>query len=280
MENSEISWCDHTWNLARGCTKVDADCLYCYMMRDGDRYKYDGKTVQRTKSVFNMPLKIKEGKSKVWDGPQLVFTSSLTDVMHKDIDSFRHEMWAIIRQRPDLIFQILTKRTERLAECLPPDWGEGYPNVWLGTSVGSQKSDHRISELIRTPAHRRFLSLEPLHGPIDITNHGIRNGYSIPTRYDERGVGIEWTDPGPDFIGVHWVIVGGESGNENGKWRYRPCEEGWITNIVQACSRSQTPVFVKQLGTHLSKELGLKDRHGRNINEWPYQLQVREMPKI
>ncbi len=246
-QNSAIQWTDHTWNIARGCTKVDADCKFCYMMRDGDRYKYNGKVVVRTKTVFKMPLRIKE--------PSRIFTCSLTDFFHEDIDSYRDEAWAIIRRCPQHAFQILTKRPERAFGInLPPDWGTGWKNVWLGTSIGSQDAmNNRLFKLYNTTAKTKFLSLEPLHGLVVL----------------------------PDSIreNIDWVILGGESGNETGKWRYRPCELWWLEQIVRQCLSLRVPVFVKQLGTHLSKKMGLKDRHGGDINEWPEYLRVRQFPK-
>jgi protein gp37 len=115
MQNTNIQWTDNTWNIARGCTKVDEDCKYCYMYRDSmENTRYNPLDVVRTKTVFNFPLKYKETMSSVWPGRPLIFTSSLTDVFHPAIDGYRNEMWDIIRQCPHLIFQILTKRPERM----------------------------------------------------------------------------------------------------------------------------------------------------------------------
>lgn len=248
---SSIQWTDATWNIARGCEKVDADCRYCYMYRDSlNGTRYTPNQIVRTKTVFNMPLKLKE--------PSKIFTSSLTDVFHPAIDSYRHEMWEIIRACPQHTFQILTKRPERIAKHLPLDWNYGYKNVWLGTSIGSNESMERITALCQSDAEVRFLSLEPLWGPIP------------------DFVPIDYSD-GTPFI--NWVIVGGESGNENGKYRYRECRIEWIESIIQQCRESNIPVFVKQLGTHLAKQLRLKDRHGGDINEWPLRLRIREFPK-
>lgn len=257
-ENSKIQWTDHTWNIARGCSKVDADCLFCYMMRDSlNGTRYNPKQVVRTKTVFNLPLKIKE--------PSKIFTSSLTDVFHTAIDPYRHEMWEIIRACPQHTFQILTKRPERISECLPLDWEQngvkyrfGYKNVWLGTSVGHEDGMHRIEHLAQNVAEVRFLSAEPLHGP-------------LPKGF----LGVDYND-GCAFI--DWVIVGGESGHDTGKYRYRECKIKWIESIIEECRQNGVPVFVKQLGTYLAKTLKLRDRHGGDINEWPEHLRVRQMP--
>lgn len=257
-KNSSISWTDATWNVARGCTKVDEDCKYCYMYRDSfNSTRYNPLQIERTKTVFNLPLKLKE--------PTRIFTSSLTDFFHPEIDNYRHEAWEIIRKCPQHTFQILTKRPERIDDHLPEDWGEGWDNVWLGTSCGSQKSDQRIIDLVNNCiAKVKFLSLEPLHGSIHLS--------SITSYYESIQQSL--------FVlpAIDWVIVGGESGNENGKYRYRPCELVWIEKIVEDCQRNHIPVFVKQLGTYISKQLKLKDRHGGDIDEFPTHLQIREFP--
>lgn len=256
-KTSQIQWTDATWNVALGCTKVSEECKFCYMMRDSlNDSRYPSQQVIKTKTVFNFPLKYKQTLSACHNGKPLIFTSSLTDVFHIDIDPFRHEVWDIIRKCPHLIFQILTKRPERINECLPPDWNNGWDNVWLGTSVGLNKNKDKIQDLLKVPAKTRFISMEPLLGDIDITEF------------------IWQKEPG-----IHWVIIGGESGNNNGKWLYRPCKLSWIEYIVEQCEKSGTAVFVKQLGTHLAKELKLDSRHGGNLEEFPAHLQVRQFPK-
>lgn len=246
-KNTKIQWTDHTWNIARGCTKVDEDCKFCYMYRGSlNNTRYDPKTVKRTKTVFRLPLTIKE--------PSKIFVSSLTDVFHPDCDSFREEMWEIIRKCPQHTFQILTKRPERIFDHLPADWGEGWDNVWLGTSIGSNKGMDRIYPLIETPSKVRFVSFEPLWEQIDMN-------LDIST-----------------LIAIDWAIIGGESGNENGKYRYRPCKTEWIKEITDSITGVGNRVFIKQLGTHLAKELKLKDRHGGDISEWPEELRIREFP--
>lgn len=251
---SEISWTDATWNIARGCTKVDEDCKFCYMYRDSfDSTRYNPLEVVRTKGVFNLPLKLKK--------PSKIFTCSLTDFFHPACDSYRNEAWDIIRKcqqnNSKHIFQILTKRPERICDCLPDDWGEINTNVWLGTSIGSNEGLKRLNNLVyhEKPIWNprvEFLSLEPLHGEIDL--------------------------PQKELLYIGWVIVGGESGNEHGKYRYRECKLEWIEKIVNDCKKLNIPVFVKQLGTHLAKELKLTDRHGRNINEFPEHLRIRQFP--
>lgn len=274
-KESNIQWTDATWNIARGCTKVDEDCKFCYMYRDSfDGTRYDPKQVVRTKTVFNLPLKLKE--------PSKIFTSSLTDVFHEAIDSYRNEMWDIIRKCPQHTFQILTKRPERITEHLPEDWGEGWDNVWLGTSCGSQSSIQRATELIKVKSKTLFLSIEPLWGEVDLTECLLPDEYGKwPNEYY---CNILTSEDDDHFYNKHrkidWVIVGGESGNEKGKYRYRPCELEWIERIVRDCNSHGTPVFVKQLGTHLSKQRKMSDRHGGKIDEFPESLRIREFPNV
>lgn len=244
--SSKIQWTDATWNIARGCTKVDKDCLFCYMYRQSGLYGYNPKAVKRTKTVFNMPLKLKK--------PSLIFTSSLTDFFHPEIDSYRNEAWDIIRKCPQHTFQILTKRPERIKDHLPSDWGDGWDNVWLGTSVGSLEGIHRIAELIEVKCKTRFISFEPLLERIDITQFDF------------------------DLSKIHWAILGGESGNKTGKYRYRPCELEWFEKLIKDLSPT-TVIFVKQLGTYLSKLMGLSDRHGGDMSEFPKALRIREFPE-
>lgn len=244
---SNISWTDTTWNLARGCSKVNDDCLYCYMMRDGERYKYDGKKVRRTKTVFNLPNRIEDGKK--------IFMSSLTDVFHQDIDSFREEAYQIMRNNPGKIYQVLTKRWERVTANLPNDWGDGWPNVWLGASAGNQKNyDEMVSHFKHVKARIRWASLEPLNGPINLGLQGKNKGV------------------------FQWIVVGGESGNETGKYRYRPCQLDWLLDVIDQCKQAGVPIFIKQTGTYLGKKLNLKTRHGVEPSEWPRELQIQEFP--
>lgn len=244
-EKTSIQWTDATWNIARGCTKVDEDCKFCYMYRQSlNETRYDPFTVSKTKTVFNLPLKIKE--------PSKIFMSSMTDVFHEQCDSFRDEAWDIIRKCPRHTFQILTKRPERITGNTPADIFS-MPNVWFGTSVGSQAGMKRIYELLKVDCKTRFVSFEPLHGPVDMN-----------------------LDLG-DLCLIDWAIIGGESGNETGKYRYRPCRIEWIEELISDLTPT-TAIFVKQLGTHLAKEMKLNDRHGGDINEWPDQLKIREFP--
>jgi protein gp37 len=215
------------------------------------KFGKDPNVVQRSKTTFNNPLK--------WKEPKIIFTCSWSDFFHPDADEWRQEAWEIIKRTPQHTYQILTKRPERMTECLPSDWNGGYDNVWLGVSVENQDTaGERIPYLAETPAKLRFLSMEPLLDEVDLF------------------------ELSHDMFKIHWIIIGGESGNEIGRYQYRPMELGWIMEIIGslALHNIRTKVFVKQLGTYQAKKLGLKDRHGGNIEEWPWYLQIREMPQI
>jgi protein gp37 len=243
--NSKIQWTGHTWNIATGCSKVDEDCKYCYMYRQSlNATRYNPQEVKKTKTVFNLPSKIKE--------PSKIFTSSLTDIYHPDCDSFRQEMWDVILKNPQHTYQLLTKRPERITEHTPAKLLNA-DNVWFGTSVGSEKGKNRIYQLLDVECKIRFISFEPLHERIDMNLDLL------------------------DLLKINWAIIGGESGNENGKYRYRPCKIEWIEELIQDLTPT-TAIFVKQMGTHLAKELKMTDRHGSNFNEFPESLRIREFP--
>lgn len=269
MKNSKISWTDHTWNVARGCHRITEECKYCYMFRDSERYNsYDPNSpVTTSETTVIKPYKKDFRVKKLGNGSRpLVFTSSLTDLFLEELDPVREKYWKTMKDNLDLIFLVLTKRPERIIENLPSDWGEGYENVWLGTSVGLQKNLFRAHELLKAPSRHYFLSAEPLIGQLDLVSENLLKSNWRESKVD----GNNYFD---------WVICGGESGNENGNWKYRECNLEWLEEIVNQCNSTGTPVFVKQLGTHLGKQLKTK-RHGDLIEEFPKSIQVREFPKF
>lgn len=244
--NSGISWTGNTYNPWTGCIKISDGCKFCYMYRDKERYGQDPTSVIRSQSkTFNAPLH--------WKEPTLIFLASWTDFFISEADAWRDDVWKIIKATPHHTYQILTKRPERIKDCLPADWGKGYPNVWLGVSVENQKNTSRISELVKNHAAINFVSFEPLIGEIDL-----------------RKVS--------DLHLIDWAIIGGESGNDTGKYRYRPCEMAWIRSLIIDLEMRKISVFVKQLGTHLAKSLKLKDRAGANPLEWEKTIQIQEFP--
>ncbi len=260
-EKTKIQWSDATVNFWIGCRHKSLGCRNCYADRFvSGRFKKDFGAITRTKTAtFNAPLK--------WKDARKIFVCSLSDFFIKEGDQWRSEAWEIIKATPWHTYQILTKRPERIKECLPDDWGDGYPNVWLGVSVENQEiANLRIPILTSIPAKVHFLSIEPLLAPVVLDPLWFRDEFYLTNLKKQIG----W--------GITWVIIGGESGNENGKYKYRECEMYWIFDIINQCDAYNVPVFVKQLGTYLSKEMGLKDRHGGNMDEWYSELQVRQMP--
>ena len=247
MKDSKIQWTDDTVNFWHGCKKVSDGCKFCYMYRDKERYGQDATTILRSgDTTFYQALKWKEGRK--------IFTCSWSDFFIAEADGWRADAWDVIRKTPQHQWQILTKRPERIKECLPPDWGEGWDNVWIGVSVESQKYISRVSQLCQIPAITRFVSAEPLIGEID---------FSV----------IE-----EDMKSIHWCIIGGESGNTTGKHLFRECEMEWIEKIITYLKETSVKIFVKQTGTFIAAAMKYKDRHGGDMDEWPSQIQIREFP--
>lgn len=225
-ETTGISWTDHTWNTAVGCRKVDPLCKNCYAETlVENRMRRDFSVVTRTApATFNAPLKW----AKESPGTK-VFANSISDFFIEEQDAWRAEAWDIIKRTPELTYQILTKRAERIKENLPTiSTGEGtnyydpswpWPNVWLGASAGTQLGvDKRVPELLAVPAKVHFLSCEPLLGELDISSF-LRT----------------------DTPGSRWLIAGGESGPDR-----RDMDLAWLTSLVDQCRAAGVPVFVKQ----------------------------------
>jgi protein gp37 len=215
MEKSKIQWTDATWNPFYGCRKVSTECKFCYMYRDQQRYGRNPAIVTKAKTTFNKPLS--------WKEPKLIFTCSWSDWFIEEADEWRDELWKIIKATPQHTYQILTKRPERILQCLPADWGEGYDNVWLGISVGNNKSLHRCKTLGEIPAKIKFISAEPLLEELNELNEILKQ-----YKFD-------------------WCIIGGESGNNIGKYRFRKCYIEWIEDVINTCQNNNVKVFVKQL---------------------------------
>lgn len=250
-DRTGISWTDATWNPWMGCTHVSEGCGNCYMFTAMRRYGRDPERVVRSKTKFKEPLGWKDGR--------LVFTCSWSDWFHRDADPWRDEAWDIIRRTPQHTYQILTKRTGRIPRHLPHDWGEGWPNVWLGATVEWQQVDYRIGQILDVPARVHFLSCEPLLGSLHIA--GVLGPFGRAWIRTGRGPNdFRFSDKGID-----WVICGGESGNP-----HRPVEVEHIRSVVRQCREAGVPVFVKQDSGQLP---GLRGRI-------PEDLWIHEFPRI
>lgn len=293
--NSGIEWTDHTWNIAVGCDWTSPECDNCYMFAGMRRVGRDPEVVQRTQpGTFRAPLaRDRRGAWKWADGAR-VFTSSYTDFFHQDIDGFRAEAWDIMRLRPGLTFQVLTKRADRILDHLPPDWGGGWPNVWIGVTAGNQASaDERIPHLLRVPAAVRFLSCEPLLGPVDLSKwtdfpfHRVTGsdaaGWALDedpllrvfdTAADARDAapvdeGAWWEEEPGDWLAsrpprhIHWVVAGSESGP-----RRRPTDDDWFRSLRDQCRDAGVPFFLKQAARD-GQIVSLPELDGHTWDEFP-----------
>ena len=273
---SKIEWTDYTWNPWRGCTRVSAGCRFCYMFSAQKRYGNDPSVVVRTKT-WAQPFKWQREAERDCVHRWLVFVCSWSDFFHEDADQWRDDAWDVIRRCPGLIFQILTKRPKRIVGCLPADWGDGYPNVWLGVSVEDQKAaDERIPILLKIPAAVRFLSCEPLLGEIDLCKWlDPLGGVDRTTRrLIEQGLLNRDQSDSLRRNTIDWVIVGGESGHGA-----RLMIPEWAWEIQHACNRASVPCFIKQMGSMWAMIHRVKHPKGGDPAEWPVKHRVREFPE-
>lgn len=214
-KNTEISWTDHTWNPWQGCRKISTGCKNCYMFRDKKRFGQDPTDIHKSGNItFFAPLS--------WKKPAKVFTCSWSDFFIEEADTWRDDAWAVIRATPHLTYQVLTKRPERIWDHLPEDWP--LENVWLGVTVESQREDHRIDELLRIPAEKRFVSVEPMIGPVS-----FRPGWAHS---------------------LDWVICGGESGPNA-----REMKPSWALSLKEDCDDYGTPFFMKQMSGYNPRKI-------------------------
>lgn len=230
---STIEWTQATWNPVTGCTKISPGCKHCYAERMAHRLHAmgspayaNGFEVTRQPSALEWPLR--------WKQPKTIFVNSMSDLFHKDIPlSYIQDVFRVMNEAHWHHYQILTKRADRLLEVsgeLP--W---QPHIWMGVSVENKDYYQRIRDLVRTPAHVKFLSLEPLLGPL----------------------------PRMPLKGIDWVIVGGESGPGA-----RPMEKDWVLGIRSQCREKNIPFFFKQWGGVNKKKTGRR-LEGRLYNEMP-----------
>lgn len=244
-DTTPISWTNRTWNPWRGCTRVSPGCDHCYMFtaqekrqrETGNVELWNPATVQRT-TTWKDPLRWQKAAAAAGI-IQTVFTCSWSDWFHHEADAWRPEAWEIIRRCPNLHFQILTKRAERMQRHLPPDWGAGYRNVWLGVSVESRKYLWRMDYLRKLPARVRFISAEPLLEDLALEPAQV--------------------------AGIHQIIVGGESGPG-----YRPMPHDWPRRILDLCRRQGIAFFFKQSAA-IRTEMGIR-LHGEVYKEYPLDL--------
>ena len=230
---THIEWTEATWNPVTGCSKVSDGCKNCYAERMAKRLQAMGSP--RYEQGFAVTLHhdlIAAPKS--WKTARTIFVNSMSDLFHDQVPlAFIQQVFATMRECPQHTFQILTKRSARLLELAPHlDWA---PNIWMGVSVEDRRVVHRVMDLQRVPAAVRFLSLEPLIGPID----------------------------GLPLDGIDWAIVGGESGP-----RAREMKIEWVRTIFRLCRKAETAFCFKQWGG-VRKHLTGRELGGKTYDEMP-----------
>jgi len=233
MAKSSIEWTQMTWNPTTGCNKVSAGCKFCYALTMSKRLKAMGQ--EKYKNGFKLTVHPDSlNIPYTWKSPKTVFVNSMSDLFHKDIPiDYLKKVFKVMNDNPNHVFQVLTKRAERLYEIHKElKWTH---NIWMGVSVENEKAVHRIDFLRKTDARVKFLSCEPLIGPL----HNL-NLYEID-----------------------WVITGGESGH-----RPRPMKADWVLDIQDQCERSDVAFFFKQWGGRNKKANG-RELNGRTYNEMP-----------
>lgn len=244
-DNSTIEWTGATWNPVTGCTRVSAGCDHCYAVRASHRLehmgqdKYAGLTVLNGRGTrhFNGTVRCHEDSLDIpagWSKPRMIFVNSMSDLFHRNVPkTFIRKVFAVMGECSQHTFQVLTKRPERAASIAEDiEWTE---NIWLGTSIEDSSVVERVRVLQKIPAKIRFLSVEPLIGPI----------------------------PRLPIHNIHWVIVGGESGPGA-----RPMDVAWVRQIRDRCSGRGVPFFFKQWGGVNKKTTG-RVLDGRTWDEVP-----------
>jgi protein gp37 len=236
-DGTSIEWTDTTWNPVTGCTKISAGCDHCYAERFSERFR--GVKGHPFKTGFDLTLRPERlGQPLNWRQPRMIFVNSMSDLFHKLIPfDFIDRVFDTMESSNQHIFQVLTKRSSRMRDYVRKRYeNEGAPgHIWLGVSVEDGTKLSRVRHLAQTSVPIRFLSVEPLLGPMG----------QIPLN------------------GIGWVIVGGESGP-----KARPVEAAWIRGVRDQCIAANVPFFFKQWGG-LRPKSGGRTLDGREWSEWP-----------
>jgi len=231
--NSHIEWTDATWNPVRGCTKISPGCKHCYAERFAERFRgVPGHPFEQGFDMRLVPHKLDDPLG--WKSPKRIFVNSMSDLFHVDVPlDYIQRVFEVMNKADWHQYQVLTKRAERVDELSRRlKWA---PHIWMGVSVESEKYLDRIDHLRKTGAHVKFLSLEPLLGPL----------------------------PKMNLRGIDWAIVGGESGPGA-----RPMNQDWVTDIRDQCLQADVAFFFKQWGGVFKKKTG-RELEGRTWDEMP-----------
>lgn len=317
---SSIEWTEQTWNPTTGCDRISDGCTNCYALTMAQRLKGMGSAKYQTDGDpstsgpgFGLAMHQDTLTDPLgWKKPRKVFVNSMSDLFHKDVTSeFIAQVFAVMALTPQHTYQLLTKRHGRMRSLLNndafhlsvlawtarqqdekhpmPAWNPGarllktwpLPNVWLGVSVEDQKrADLRIPALIDTPVAVRFLSCEPLLGPVRLTNQDHAqhqrdwdgaDWVCLDCSTDDTTVPWRITDP--TNLGIAWTIIGGESGPGA-----RPLDTAWVTDLITDSRTIGAAPFVKQLGSIWARDNHASDAKGGKPADWPEGLHVREYP--
>jgi protein gp37 len=252
-DRSSIQWTGSTWNPTTGCDRISPGCDHCYALTLAKRLKamgqpkYQADGDPRT-SGPGFRLTVHDDALEIprrWREGRLIFVNSMSDLFHEDVPvEFIQRVFAVMAETPRHTYQILTKRSKRLAQVA--DQLLWPSNVWMGVSIESDRYTFRARHLAQVPTAVRFVSLEPLVGPL----------------------------PSLELGGIHWAIVGGESGKGA-----RPMQLQWVRDIKRACRDAEVDLFVKQLGAGWAKKNGHGNTHGGDWDVWPADLRVRAIPE-
>jgi protein gp37 len=236
MRHTKIEWTEETWNPITGCDKVSEGCRFCYAEAFAKRLQCMG--VEKYRDGFKLTIHPETLQEPFkWRKPRVIFVNSMGDLFHKDIPiDYVQQVFSVMQRNPQHVFQVLTKRADVLRYYDSEDWLRWDHNVWMGVTVESKETVHRVDSL--REARVKFLSCEPLLSPL----------------------------PSLNLQGIDWVIVGGESGRNA-----RPLKEEWVLDIREQCLSANVPFFFKQWGG-VNKKLAGRLLEGRLYNEKPAEL--------
>lgn len=239
MAQSSIEWTEMTWNPTTGCDKISKGCKFCYAEVMSRRLKAMG--VEKYSQEFDIRIHEKElATPYTWKKPKVVFVNSMSDLFHKDVPiEFIQKVFRVMKDNPQHVFQVLTKRSDILRYYDSEGWLDWSHNIWMGVSVENERNMDRIKHLQVTKARVKFLSCEPLIGPL----------------------------PNMNLTGIDWVIVGGESGRTP-----RPMRKSWVSDIKEQCVNADVAFFFKQWGGTNKKKTG-RELEGRTWDEMPEVLE-------
>lgn len=241
-QSSAIEWTDVTWNPVTGCTKISPGCDNCYAERFSERFR--GVPGHPFEQGFDLTLRPERVSQPLgWRMPKMIFVNSMSDLFHKHVPTeFIDRVFETMEQASWHTFQVLTKRSSRMRNYVNNRYTDRAApwHIWLGTSVEDGSKRSRIDHVRQMNAETRFLSVEPLIGPMGKI----------------------------DLSGIHWVIVGGESGP-----RARPMKEAWVTEVRDQCVTASVPFFFKQWGGIRPKSGG-RELHGLEWSQYPSRSQV------